>query len=133
MALQFSTALRNSRADSITTAVGNSGLLRIYTAPRPADVATAITTQVLLAELTCGTPFATSASTGVLTLNTITQDTSANAGGTAAWFRVLTNAGTAVFDGDVSTSGADLNLNTTTIVVNGPVQITSAIITEGGA
>jgi hypothetical protein len=36
---------------------------------------------------------------------------------------------TVVCDGDVSTSGASLNLNTTAIVSGGPVNITSFSIT----
>lgn len=133
MALKFSTSLRNARADAIATAVGNAGVLRIYDGTRPANVGTAVTTQVLLAELTCGSPLAPAASGGVLTLNSITQDTSANNSGTATWFRLFTSGGTAVVDGDVGTSGSDLNLNTVSIVAGGPVQVTSATITEGGA
>lgn len=136
MALKFSTALRNSRADAITSTVGGSALLRIYdnTSPgRPAGPGTAVTTQVLLAELTCNATFAAAASGGVLTLNAITQDSSANATGTASWFRILTSGGTAVLDGDVGTSGSDLNLTTVSIVATQPVSITSATITEGNA
>ena len=133
MALKFSTSLRNSRADAIATAVGNAGVLRIYDGTRPASVATAVTTQVLLAELTCGSPLAPAASGGVLTANSITQDASANNSGTATWFRLFTSGGTAVVDGDVGTSGSDLNLNTVTIVAGGPVSVTSAVFTEGGA
>lgn len=133
MALKFSTSLRNSRADDIATAIGNAGVLRIYDGTRPANVGTAVSTQVLLAELTCGTPFAGAASGGVLTANSITQDTSANNSGTATWFRLFTSGGTAVVDGDVGTSGADLNLNTVSIVASGPVSVTSAVFTEGGA
>ena len=133
MALQFSTALRNARADAIATQVGNAGVLRIYSGTRPANVGTAIGAQVLLAELTCGSPLAPAASGGVLTLNTLTQDSSANNTGTASWFRIFTSGGTAVIDGDAGTSGSDLNLNTVSIVAGGPVQVTSATITEGGA
>jgi hypothetical protein len=133
MALKFSTALRNARADAISATIGNAGVLRIYSGTRPADVGTAVTSQVLLAELVCGSPFAAAASGGVLTVGAITQDSSANNTGTASWFRFFTNGGTAVFDGDVGTSGADLNLNTLSIVAGGPVQVTSATITEGGA
>lgn len=133
MALQYSTSLRNSRADATATAIGSAGVLRLYTSPRPANVGTAITTQTLLAELTCGSPFAPAASGGVLTANSITQDSSANNTGTAAWFRLFTSGGTAVVDGDVGVTGSDLNLNTTSIVSGGPVQVTSAVFTEGGA
>lgn len=132
MALAFSTTLRNNMLDQITSAVGASGFLRIYTASRPATGA-AITSQTLLAELTCNATFAPGASGGVLTLNAITQDSSANATGTAAWFRIVTSGGTHVIDGDVGTSGSDLNLNTTSIVSGAAVSVTSFTITAGNA
>lgn len=130
MALAYSTTLRNAMLDQITTAVGNAGLLRIYDGVRPATGGAATT---LLAELTCGTPFAAGASGGVLTLGSITQDASANANGTATWFRIVTSGGTFVIDGSVGTSGSDLNLTTTTIVSGQPVSVTSFTITEGNA
>lgn len=136
MALKFSTALRNSRADAISTAIGNGGILRIYDGTRPANVGTAVTTQVVLAELTGGSPFAPAASSGLLTANVITQDPIANATGTASWFRLFqSNGTTAVIDGDVTATGGggDLTLNTVSIASGGPVQVTSAVITEGGA
>ncbi|MEY2875300.1 MAG: hypothetical protein RLZZ373_2671 [Pseudomonadota bacterium] len=128
MALAYNVTLRNTMLDAITAAAGNAALLRIYDGSRPATGGTATT---LLAELTCGTPFAGSASAGVLTLNSITQDSSANATGTATWFRIVTSGGTQVIDGNVSTSGSDLNLTTTSITATQPVSITSFTITEG--
>ena len=77
------------------------------------------------------TAFAASAASGVLTLNTITQDSSANATGTATWFRIVDSGATFILDGDVGTSGSDLNLTTTSIVATQPVSVTSATITEG--
>lgn len=128
MALAYATTLRNTMLDAITTAAGNAALLRIYDGTRPATGGTATT---LLAELTCGTPFAAGASSGVLTLGSITQDSSANATGTATWFRIVTSGGTFVLDGNVGTSGSDLNLTTTSIVSGQPVSVTSFTITEG--
>lgn len=128
MALGFVTTLRNARLDAITTAVGTSGKIRIYSGTRPATGGTATT---LLAELACSATFAPAAAAAVLTLNAITQDSSADATGTAAWFRILTSANAAVIDGNVGTSGSDLNLNTTSIVTGGPVAISSFTITEG--
>jgi len=130
MALAYSTTLRNAMLDAITTAVGNAGLLRIYDGSRPASGGAATT---LLAELTCGTPFAAGASGGVLTLGSITQDSSANASGTATWFRITTSGGTFVIDGNVGTSGSDLNLTTTSITSGQPVSVTNFTITEGNA
>lgn len=130
MALAYDTvSIRNAMLDLITTRAGNAALLRIYDGTQPSRGGTATT---LLAELTCGTPFAASASGGVLTLGAITQDSSANATGTATWFRIVKADGTTfVLDGTVGTSGADLNLTTTSIVLTQPVSVTSFTITEG--
>jgi hypothetical protein len=130
MALAYSVAVRNAMLDEITAAVGASGLLRIYDGSRPATGGTATT---LLAELTLNATFAAAASSGVLTLNAITSDSSANATGTATWFRIVTSGGTHVIDGNVSTSGSDLNLNTTSIVSGAAVAVTSFTITGGNA
>jgi hypothetical protein len=116
----------------------NSGKLRIYDGSQPTDANTALGAQVLLAELTMNaTAFAASTASGsagskVVTAaaNAITGDTSANATGTAAWFRVVKSDGTSiVFDGTVGTSGCDLNLATTSIVLAEDVEVTSFSIT----
>lgn len=128
MALAYSTTIRNTRMDSITTAVGASGLLRIYDGSRPATGGSATTK---LAELTGNATFAPSASGGVLTLNSITQDASADATGTATWFRWVSSGATFCVDGNVGTSGSDLNLTTAALVATQPVSVTSFVITEG--
>jgi hypothetical protein len=134
MALKLSVAARNAILDTITTSVGSAGLCRIYSGTRPASVATALAGNTLLAELTLGSPLAPSASSGVLTLNAITQDSAADATGTASFFRIFRSDGTtAVIDGDVAVSGSDMNMNTVSIVTGGPVQITSFTITAPGA
>ncbi|HRV18524.1 MAG TPA: hypothetical protein P5317_11015 [Myxococcota bacterium] len=128
MALAYSTTVRNGMLDQITSAIGASGLVRIYDGTRPASGGTATT---LLAQLALSVTSAPAASGGVLTFNAITQDSSADATGTATWFRVTTSGGTFVIDGSVGTSGSDLNLTTTSIVATQPVSISSFVITEG--
>lgn len=134
MTLSFSTTLRNARADVVTTVVGTSGKLRIYSGTRPANPAAAIT-GTLLAELTTNaSAFAAAASGGVLTANAITGDTTADATGTATHFRLFKSDGTtAVMDGDVGTSGSDLNINTTAIVAGAAVTMSSLVLTESNA
>jgi hypothetical protein len=133
MALQFSTTLRNAMLDAITSAIGASGKLRIYSGTKPATVADAIT-GTLLADLTCNATFAPAASSGVLTLNAITSDSSADATGTATHFRIYKSDGTtAVLQGDVGTSGSDFNLNTTSLVSGATVACSSFTITAPGA
>lgn len=130
MALALSTTTRNAMLDAITTAIGSNGLLRIYDGTRPASGGTATT---LLAELALSATAAGAASSGVLTFSAISNDASANATGTATWFRIVTSGGTFVIDGNVGTSGSDLNLNTTSIVSGGPVAVSSFTITAPNA
>lgn len=128
MALGYIVTLRNDRLDRISAAVGTNGLIRIYDGVRPATGGAAT---VLLAELTVPGAFAPAAAAAVLTVNAVTQDASANNGGTATWFRVLTSAAAAVFDGNVAVSGSDMNLTATLITAGGPVSISSFTITGG--
>lgn len=128
MALGYSTALRNAQMDEIPAAIGASGLLRIYDGTRPATGGTATT---LLAELALSATSAPAASGGVLTFNAITSDPSANATGTATWFRITTSGGTAVIDGSVGTSGADINFNSVSFVSGATIAVSSLTITHG--
>ena len=109
----------------------NNGYLRIYSGTQPATADTAISTQTLLAELRFGSTAFGASSNGVATANAITSDTSADNTGTAAWFRALKSDGTtAVLDGSVGTSSADLVLNSVSISAGAAVSITSFTYTE---
>lgn len=127
MTTGYSTATRNAQLDAITTAVGNAGTLKIYAGTQPATGGTATT---LLATFTLGSPFAPGASSGVLS-PTLPSSVTGAATGTATWFRVATSGGTQVIDGTVGTSGADLNLNTVSIVSGVTVSLSAWTITRG--
>src|ERR1041385_353663 len=127
---KYAVALKNARLDAITSAIGASGFLDIYDGSQPANPDTAVTSQVILARLPLSATFAPAASGGVLTANAITDDTSADASGTAAWFRIVTSGGTPIVDGTVGTSGADCNLNSVTIAAGQTVEVTSLTITH---
>jgi hypothetical protein len=129
--LKYSAALKNARLDQITTKVGASGLLRIYNGAQPASPDTAVGAQVKLAELMCNAAaFAAAASAGVLTANAISS-ANALASGTASWFRLVKSDGTAVMDGTVGTSGADLIIDNTSINSGQSVSVTSLTVTAG--
>lgn len=133
MAIGMATTLRNARLDQIKTAIdagGAAGKLRIYDGARPATGGTATN---LLAELPLSFPSAGAAANGVLTLSAITQDSAADANGTATWARIVTSANAFVLDCSVGTSGADINFGTTAFVANAIIQVTSATITEANA
>lgn len=132
--LNYTVVARNEQLDALTAEIGNAALLRIYSGTQPANADAAVGAGTLLAELTCGSPFAGAASSGALTANAITSDSSANATGTAAWFRLVKSDGTtAVLDGEVGTSGADLNLNNLSIASGQTVSVSSFVITGGNA
>lgn len=131
MALAYATTLRNARLDAIDDAANagaGAALLRIYDGTRPATGGAATT---LLAELTFSDPAFGAAGSGIITASAITQDASANATGTATWFRVVDSSATFVMDGNVGTAGSDLNMTTTSIVATQPVSCSSFVITEG--
>lgn len=134
MALKLSTTARNALGDALIAAIGNGGLLKVYEGTRPVSVAASLGSATLLGTLTCGSPFAPATASGVVTANAITQDSSADATGTAQFFRIFKSDGTtAVVDGDVGTSGSDLNLTTTSVSAGGPISVTSCILTMPGA
>ncbi|MDD5277201.1 MAG: hypothetical protein PHR16_14100 [Methylovulum sp.] len=135
-ALSFSTALRNARAqtviDSINAGVG-AGALLFYDAPRP-SVGAAITTQTLLGTLGFAEP-AGAVADGLLTFDPLTDDSSADATGDAAWCRVLDGDGIFVMDMDVTdNAGAGpVKMPSITVYAGGVIHITSASIAEGNA
>lgn len=125
-------ATRNAIGDLLIADWGSSPLIDVYDGTQPAGPGTAVTTQTKLGTLTCSATPAPATSGGVITFNTITQDSAADAGGVATWWRLKTSGGTAKIDGSVGTSGCDMNLNTTTIVLGGPIIANSATFTMPG-
>lgn len=131
-------ALNPKRTDAVCNLLGDamaglldSGYIRIYSGTQAATADTAIGVQVLLAELRFGATAFGAAAAGVNTANAITADSSANATGTATWFRCLKSDGTTVvYDGSVGTASADLVLNTTSIVSGATVSITALTLTQ---
>lgn len=123
--LKMSNAAVNAEADALT-ALLNNGYIRIYDGAQPATADTAVGAQVLLAELRANATAAGAAVAGVLTFNSVTSDSSANATGTAAWYRALKSDGTtAVMDGSVGTASADMIINSVAISSGAQVDVTS--------
>ena len=129
------TAARRAAMLDTLTASAASGKLRIYSGSQPADADAGIGGATLLAELTMnatafGSATSTASTNSVLTANAITQDSSADATGTATWFRLWQSNGTTpILDGTVGTSGADLTINNTAIVAGGVVTASAMTLT----
>ena len=127
---KLSNTAANAAADAACVLL-NNGFLRIYDGTQAADANTALSGQQLLAELTFGATAFGASVAGVATANAIAADASANATGTASWFRALkTDGTTVVFDGSVGTSGANLNLNSVAISSGANVAVTSLTYTQ---
>lgn len=127
---KFSDESANARCDA-HCALLNTGYLRIYDGTQAATADTAVGAQVLLAELRFSATAFGAASAGVATANAITQDSSANATGTASWYRCLKSNGTSpVEDGSVGTATSNLILNSVAISSGAAVQVSSFTHTE---
>jgi hypothetical protein len=121
-------AVVDAMLDAITTCAGTSALIKFYTGTMPLNNGS-LSGNTLLGTLTCSATFAPASSGRVLTVNTITQDSSADATGTATWARVEKSDGTTVIaDGDVNTSNAAIILNNVNIVTGGPIALNSFTI-----
>lgn len=131
--LGLSNAAASAAADAVVDLL-NNGYIRIYDGTRATDANTALGAQTLLAELRFGATAFGAASNGVASANAITDETSAPATGTASWMRILDSGGVDVtdniFDGNVGTSGEDLNLNTVSIQSGAVVSITAMTYTQ---
>lgn len=117
----------------LAESVGASPKIRIYSGTVPANADAALAGNTLLAELTgAATPFSGFTDAGAVaraTLGAITADSSADATGTATFWRLLDNAGTTVkCQGTVGTADADLIINTTAITTGSTVSINSGTI-----
>lgn len=130
MAMGFSTAVRSDIAtaikDAIETGTTNTyGRLLIYEGTRPATGG-AVGTLLATVDLD-GTHSVTS---GQLSFGN-PSSVNAVATGTAEWARITDRDNTFIADLDIATSGSDVNLASTSLILNNPVDFVSGTITVG--
>lgn len=93
MTIQLSVAVRNGRLDAIETTIGTGAILKIRSGAMPANCAAADTGTVL-ATLNLPSDWMAAASGGSKAKSGTWEDTSADAGGLAGFFRVYGSDGT---------------------------------------
>lgn len=124
MSVVYNTTLKNTRMTSVVTAidVGGAGYLEI------GDTSMVHVLSTIHFNSVCGT-----VTGGVLTFSgTPLADASAARTGTAAAAEVFSGGNTLIISGlTVSTSAADINLSSTSIVAGQSVTLTAATITHG--
>jgi hypothetical protein len=119
MAISITAAAAQAMGAALATAIGSAALIRIYSGSKPATPETAAS-GTLLATVTVSGSFTSTG--GVLTAADPAQVTPV-ANGTAGYFRVLTSGATAILDGTVGTSGADMNLSSVSITTASPLDL----------
>lgn len=129
---KISTAGRNAACDGLVDLldVGGAGTIGHRTGAPPTNVADADSGTLLGTNTFSSTAFG-AASAGVATAAAITDDSSADATGTAGHFRLYNNAGTCVAQG---TSGEaadtpDMVFDDSSIVISGRIACSSMTIT----
>jgi hypothetical protein len=127
---RISTAAAIAALDAML-ALLDGGYIQIHEGSPPATLETE-TSGTLLATLPLNaTAFngAVDAMPGAMaTAKAITQDSSADATGTAGYYRAFTSADAATIQGTCGAAAADLILNSTAIVADFPVAISSWIV-----
>lgn len=130
MALQYSAAVVNAKLDQIEATIGTAAVLKIRSGAAPADVATADSGTVL-ATLTLPSDWMAAASGGAKAKSGTWQDTSADASGTAAHFRVYQSDGTTKhIQGSVGTSATDMIVDSVSFTAGQSFTINSFTITS---
>jgi len=131
---KIGTATRDSMANAFDDAC-NAGTpparIEHRVGAQPTNVGDA-SSGALLGTNIASNPMFGAASTGVITASAITNDSSADASGTAGYFRIYTGAGgdtAALAQGNTSTSGADMNFDNNVIVAGGVIAISAMTVT----
>lgn len=135
MTVQLSTAVRNARLDAIETTIGTSAVLKIRTGAQPANVATADSGSVL-ATLNLPSDYMAAASGGSKAKSGTWEDTSADATGTAAHWRLYASDGTTCHaQGSVTATGGggDMTVDNTSFATGQSFTVTSFTLTDGNA
>ena len=135
MTIQLSVTVRNARLDAIETTVGTSAILKIRSGSVPANCAAADSGTVL-ATVSCPSDWLAAASSGSKSKSGTWEDTSADATGTAAHFRLYASDGTTChMQGTVTATGGggDMTVDNTSFASGQPFTVTGFTLTDGNA
>jgi hypothetical protein len=133
MTVNVLNTIRQTRVGAISTAIGASGLLKVWAGAKPANPSTADPAAGnLLGTFTLGaTAFASPTGAEGATVSAVLNGTPltcvAGNAGTASFFRIYTSGGVCQYQGDV---GTDLTVTPTSVVSGATLTLSSYSITE---
>jgi hypothetical protein len=126
----ISDAAAKAAADAVC-ALCNGGTIQVRSGTQPANADAAPTGTLLVTLTFSATAFAPAGATGGQATANAIGAANAVATGTASWFRAFKSDGTtAVFDGSVGVSAADLILSSVALTSGGNVAVSSFTYTQ---
>ena len=135
MTVQLATSTRNAMLDAIEADAGASAILKIRTGAQPANCAAADSGTVL-ATLSLPADWMAAAGSGAKAKSGTWEDTSADAAGTAAHWRLYKSDGTTcIAQGTVTATGGggDLTVDNTSFAAAQKFTVTGFTLTAGNA
>ena len=135
MSLQYSVSVRNAQLDAVETTIGASAILKIRTGSPPANCAAADTGTVV-ATLSLPSDWMSATASGSKAKSGTWSDSSADATGDAAHFRLYASDGTTCHaQGTVTQTGGggDMEVDNTSFSVGQSFTITTFTISAGNA
>lgn len=131
--MQYSTRVRDAQNDAFETIAGASAVLKIFSGAKPTNCAAA-NTGTILATVTLPADWLGNSAAGLKSMIGTWQDPSADAAGTAGYFRIF-NATDSVCDqqGTITATGGggDMTLDNVNFALGQPFSITSYSIQRG--
>jgi hypothetical protein len=131
--LQLSVTVRNARLDAVESTIGASAVLKIRTGAQPANCAAADSGTVL-ATLSLPSDWMAAASSGSKAMSGTWQDTSADATGIAAHFRLYASDGTTCgAQGSVTATGGggDMTCDSVSFTAGQSFSVTAFSLSDG--
>lgn len=135
MSLQLSTTVRNARLDAVESTIGTSAILTVLTGSMPANCGTADSGTVV-ATLSLPSDWMAAASSGSKAKSGTWEDTSADATGTAGYFRIKDSGGTTChIQGTVTATGGggDMTVDNVSFAAGQDFTVTSFTLTDANA
>lgn len=136
MTVQLSVALRSARANQAQTVTSTTAILRILSGSMPANCAAAETGTKLAEINPLPDPYLTTSADGTIAKSGTWSDASADASGTAGYWRLYKADGTTcTMQGDITATGGggSMTLSSLSITAGVPFSVTSFGWTEADA
>jgi len=130
MALSYTATIKNARLDAVESTTGTAPSLVIRTGSAPAN-ADAAATGTVLATCTLPSDWMAAASGGAKAKSGTWEDASADATGTAGYFRIVGSGGTIQGTTTLSGGGGDMILDSLSFTAGQAFSVTTFTLTSG--